>query len=102
MSAEVRVIPEALRERDASLLAQVVPLLESGHFEILADLLQNQHETDLAILLESLPTHQRQQVWDLVPNEQQGNVLLNLHDEVRNSLIAKMPNQIQIENQENY
>lgn len=93
MPAEARVMFESWRERDASLLAQVVPLLESGHFETLADLLQNQHETDIAILLESLPTHQRQQVWDLVPNEQQGNVLLNLHDEVRNSLIAQMPNQ---------
>ncbi|MCI4411168.1 MAG: magnesium transporter [Thiotrichales bacterium] len=93
MPAEARVMFEPWRERDASLLAQVVPLLESGHFETLADLLQNQHETDIAILLESLPTHQRQQVWDLVPSEQQGNVLLNLHDEVRNSLIAQMPNQ---------
>ncbi|MCL4556115.1 MAG: magnesium transporter [Gammaproteobacteria bacterium] len=84
---------DAIRERDEPLLVQVLPLLEEGHYDVLADLLQAEHETDLAVLLESLPAHQRLKVWELIPNSEQGNVLLHLHDEVRASLIAIMPHQ---------
>jgi magnesium transporter len=88
-----RLVIEPIRERDAPFINQVVPLLENAHFDVLADLLSSEHETDLAVLLESLPAHQRQQVWELIPARQQGNVLLHLHDEVRDSLIAAMPHQ---------
>lgn len=88
-----RILTEPMRERDDPLLNQVVPLLDNAHFDVLADRLEGEHETDLAVLLESLPSHQRQQVWELIPAQRQGNVLLNLHDEVRHSLIATMPHQ---------
>lgn len=84
---------EPIRERDDPLLNQVVPLLENAHFDVLADVLDGEHETDLAVVLESLPIHQRQQVWELIPAQRQGSVLLHLHDEVRNALIATMPHQ---------
>ncbi len=91
MSERIQV--EAIRDRDEPLLAQVLPLLEEGHYDVLADILQLVHESDLAVLLESLPAHQRLKVWELIPNSEQGNVLLHLHDEVRASLIAIMPHQ---------
>lgn len=81
---------EAIRDRDDPLLNQVVPLLESGSFERIESLLQTAHETDLAVLLESLPVIWRQQIWPMLPTEVQGNVLLHLHDEVRAALIADM------------
>ena len=84
---------EPIRERDVPLLNQVVPLLENNHFDILADVLEREHETNLAILLESLPVHQREQVWEFIPAHKQGNVLRHLHDEVRTTLIATMPHQ---------
>jgi len=31
---------DAIRERDEPLLVQVLPLLEEGHYDVLADLLQ--------------------------------------------------------------
>jgi len=88
-----RSLIEPMRERDDPLLNQVVPLLENAHFEVLSDVLDGEHETDLAVVLESLPIHQRQLVWELIPAQRQGNVLLHLHDEVRNALIATMPHQ---------
>lgn len=88
-----RVQLDVIRERDEPLLAQVLPLLEEGHYDVLADILQLVHESDLAVLLESLPADQRLRVWELVPNSAQGSVLLHLHDEVRASLIATMPHQ---------
>ncbi len=88
-----RVQLDVIRERDEPLLTQVLPLLEQGHYDVLADILQLVHESDLAVLLESLPAHQRLKVWELIPNSEQGNVLLHLHDEVRASLIAIMPHQ---------
>ncbi|HQT03164.1 MAG TPA: magnesium transporter, partial [Thiotrichales bacterium] len=91
MSERIQV--DAIRERDEPLLVQVLPLLEEGHYDVLADILQLVHESDLAVLLESLPAHQRLKVWELIPSSAQGNVLLHLHDEVRTSLIAIMPHQ---------
>ena len=88
-----RSLIEPIRERDDPLLNQVVPLLENARFDVLADVLDGEHETDLAVVLESLPAHQRQLVWELIPAQRQGNVLLHLHDEVRNALIATMPHQ---------
>lgn len=81
-----------LRERsEVPLITQVIGLLEEAHFDVLADLLANEHATDLATLLESLPQGQRRRVWELMPGSQQGEVLLHLHDEVRHELIAEMP-----------
>lgn len=88
-----RVPLDVRRDADAPLLAQVIPLLEAERFDVLADVLQVEHETDLAVLLESLPSDQRWRVWELIPNAQQGNVLLHVHDEVRSALIDHMPYQ---------
>lgn len=82
---------EIRRESEEPLLDQIIPLLEAQHVDVLADMLQMEHEVDLAVLLESLPADQRLRVWELIPSVQQGQVLLHLHDEVRASLLAIMP-----------
>jgi magnesium transporter len=84
---------ETVRDKEQPLIAEVLPHLEVGHFDVLADILQTAHDTDLATLLESLPLDQRRQVWELLHGQQQGDVLVHLHDEVRNSLIESMPHQ---------
>ena len=46
---------------------------------------------EIADLLESLPYTERNLLWDLVDPEKEGEVLLEVGDEVRTTLIRNMP-----------
>jgi len=59
------------------------PRAESGELERL-------HPADVAYILEALPLEERQVVWDLVKAEREGEILLELSEAVRESLIATM------------
>lgn len=48
------------------------------------------HPADVAFILESLPVSQRLIVWDLVKAERDGEILLEVSDSVRESLIKSM------------
>ena len=48
------------------------------------------HPAEIASLLESLPPAQRELVWDLVDPELEGDVLVELNEEVRAGLIREM------------
>ena len=48
------------------------------------------HPADVAYILEALPLDERLVVWDLVKAEREGEILLELSDAVRESLIATM------------
>jgi len=48
------------------------------------------HPADVAHILEMLPVDDRLQVWDLVRQERDGEILLEVSDAVRESLIAHM------------
>src|SRR5512139_796336 len=52
--------------------------------------LERLHPADVAYILEALPLEERQVVWDLVKAEREGEILLELSDAVRESLIATM------------
>jgi len=49
------------------------------------------HPAELARLLESLPQRERAVIWEMVDPENEGDVLVELADEVRDGLIAGMP-----------
>lgn len=49
--------------------------------------------SEIAFFLESLPKDKRFKVWELVDLEHSGEILVHLHDEVRNDFIKKMENQ---------
>ncbi|WP_407276361.1 magnesium transporter [Halothiobacillus sp. DCM-1] len=51
------------------------------------------HPADIAIVLEALPQDERLMVWDLVRSEHDGEVLLEVSDAVRASLVAAMNRQ---------
>jgi len=53
-------------------------------------LVNSMHPAEIASLLESLPPAQRQVVWDLVDPEIDGEVLVELNEEVRADLIRDM------------
>ncbi len=52
--------------------------------------LDRMHPADVAFILESLPLEQRLHVWDLVKAERDGEILLEVSDAVRESLIKSM------------
>jgi magnesium transporter len=65
------------------------------HKQNLAELtkkLDNLHPADVAYILEALPLEDRVLVWDLVKAERDGEILLEVSDAVRESLIATMDN----------
>ena len=51
------------------------------------------HPADVAYILEALPLDDRLKVWDLVKAERDGEILLEVSDAVRQTLIADMDNQ---------
>jgi magnesium transporter len=72
------------------LLQQVLIELEAGRQDELRSTLEEVHPAELADLLESLPLDHRSALWDAIPSEQEGEILTNLHDEARSSIIDEM------------
>ncbi|MBI5626268.1 MAG: magnesium transporter, partial [Nitrosomonadales bacterium] len=63
------------------------------HKQNLAELqrkLESLHPADIAYILEALPIEQRLLVWVLVKSERDGEILIEVSDAVRESLIATM------------
>jgi magnesium transporter len=63
------------------------------HRQALSDLrnhLDPMHPADIAYILEALPLDERRIVWDLVKAERDGDILLEVSDSVRETLIESM------------
>ena len=70
--------------------ALVDTLLHKQHLAELHRKLDSLHSADIAYILEALPIEQRLLVWDLVKSERDGDILIEVSDAVRESLIATM------------
>lgn len=68
----------------------VEQLVERQHLNELRAHLDRLHPADIAFVLESLPLNERMVVWDLVRAERDGEILLEVSDSVRESLIQSM------------
>ena len=64
--------------------------LEDGHMGAASRIINGIPGSEAAMYLESMPGEQRLQVWELIDEASQGEVLISLHDEVRNSLIENL------------
>ena len=64
--------------------------LDQGTMRQVHRLVNSMHPAEVASLLESLPPTQREVVWELVDPELEGDVLVELNDEVRAGLIRDM------------
>jgi magnesium transporter len=72
-------------------LAEVQALVEESRPPAeLRGKLDRLHPADIAYILEALPLEQRLAVWDLVKADRDGEILLEVSDAVRESLIASM------------
>ena len=65
-------------------------LIHTLHLTELQKVLDELHPADIAYVLEALPLDQRLIVWDLVKTSRDGEILLEVSDAVRETLIADM------------
>jgi magnesium transporter len=70
--------------------ALVEQLVHKQNLAKLAQKLERFHAADIAYILEALPLDERLMVWDLVKAERDGEILLEVSDAVRESLIESM------------
>ena len=73
-----------------SRLSALRGMLEQGSMRHGQRMINSLHPAEIASLLESLPPRQREIVWEFVAPEIEGDVLLELNEEVRNELIGGM------------
>ncbi len=71
----------------------VETLVHKLHLVELQKFLDALHPADIALILESLPLEQRLVVWELVKAEREGEILLEVSDAVRATLIENMDEQ---------
>ena len=64
--------------------------LIDGRIVASRNLLNNLHPSELARLIESLPLNERALVWEMIDKNIEGEVLVEVSDEVRDGLIEKM------------
>ncbi|MCC2597437.1 magnesium transporter [Pusillimonas sp. MFBS29] len=68
-------------------------LLHRQHENEIRAIINHLHPSDIAFILESLPVQERQAVWQLVSAEHDADVLLEVDDWARESLIESMDHQ---------
>lgn len=71
-------------------LQQLREWLEDGRLRSAARMLHSLHPAEIAHLLESVPLRERAVLWEMVDPEDEGDILVELADEVRDGLIRDM------------
>jgi len=80
--------PSVVERPDSSAL--LTELFQSGDFDRVRLLMGDLHPADTAHFVTALSPRERQQVWKLLPQELRGDVLVDLPDAVRDTLIEAM------------
>ncbi len=89
-------VVEALAHRqddDEDHASQLENRLHRQHENEIKSIINDLHPSDIAFILESLPVHERQAVWQLVSAKHDADVLLEVDDWARESLIESMNHQ---------
>ncbi|MET0104221.1 MAG: magnesium transporter [Sedimenticola sp.] len=81
---------QAVTNTDNTRLQRLQEVLDSGTLQQARRMLNALHPGEIGHLLEALPLAEREIVWGLVDEENDGEVLVHLTDEVRADLISKM------------
>ncbi len=81
---------EELDKKQGRLADTVSSLLEGGTAPEARRMLNALHPAEIANLLESFPAAERKLLWELVDEDNGGEVLLQVNDEVRSGLIREM------------
>jgi magnesium transporter len=92
MLARQRLVESLIHKQDMPRHELVESLVHKQNLNELAKKLDELHPADVAYILEALPPEDRLMVWDLVKAERDGEILIEVSDAVRESLIATMDN----------
>jgi len=79
-----------VRQNTQSVLQQLREQLDSGDLAAARKMIQGLHPAEVAHLLESIPQPNRAVLWEMVGVDDEGDVLVEVVDEVRDSLIEGM------------
>lgn len=85
-----RLVEELVHNQDMPKHALVESLVHKQNLNELQKKLEVLHPADVAYILEALPLEQRLDVWELVKADRDGEILLEVSDAVRQTLIADM------------
>jgi len=85
-----RLVEDLVHKQGGPRQELVESLLHKQHVAELQSRLAALHSADIAYILEALPLERRLRVWDLVKAEREGEILLELSEPVRETLIAHM------------
>lgn len=85
-----KLVEELIHKQDMPKHTLVESLVHKQHLAELQKRLDVLHPADVAYILEALPLDQRLDVWELVKAERDGEILLEVSDAVRQTLIADM------------
>lgn len=88
-----RVVESMVHKQDMPRHELVESLVHKQNLAELQNKLDKLHPADVAYILEALPLEERLVVWDLVKAERDGDILLEVSDAVRETLIADMDRQ---------
>ncbi len=88
--ARQKVVEELVHRQDMPRHELVENLVQKQHGAELRAKLDALHPADIAYILEALPLEERLLAWDLVKAERDGEILLEVSDAVRESLIETM------------
>ncbi len=83
-------MPETVIQLQDQTLKVIGDALQSGTMQRARRILNALHPAEIANLLEALPHSQRGIVWNMLDHDDDGEILLNVGDEVRNGLIQNM------------
>ena len=88
--ARQKIVEDLVHRQDMPRHDLVETLVHKQHLTQLQAKLDSLHPADIAYILEALPRDERILVWDLVKAERDGEILLEVSDAVRESLIESM------------
>ncbi len=83
-------MPDSAVQLQDQTLKLIADALQSGAMQRARRILNALHPAEIANLLEALPHSQRGIVWNMLDHDDDGEILLNVGDEVRNGLIQNM------------
>ncbi|WP_372715493.1 magnesium transporter [Immundisolibacter sp.] len=88
--ARHQLVENLVHRQDMPRHELVQNLVHKQHVVALQERLDSLHSADVAFILESLPHNDRRFVWDMVKADRDGDILLEVSDPVRESLIEAM------------
>jgi len=85
-----KVVEDLVHRQEMPKQGLVEQLVHKQHLAEVRTKLDRLHAADIAFILDALPVQERLEVWDLVKADRDGEILLEVSDAVRESLIKAM------------